>query len=145
MNSLPRESWSLSGIYSICLLAVLSRNCEGQWEERNYWLKIKKFIIGPLSDDALIDGAFSCLEQSQKSSVVIVPAQTIAHHEWGWRKSGLGEIRFILGKLPGGHQCQTTWYSKLQNMRSPPQKIIGLLQKSQEMLLGNLNILRQDE
>jgi hypothetical protein len=47
--------------------------------------------------------------------------------------------------LPGGHQCQTTWYSKLQNMRSPPQKIIGLLQKSQEMLLGNLNILRQDE
>jgi hypothetical protein len=31
-----------------------------------YWLKILKFIIGPLSDDVLIDVAFSCLEQSQK-------------------------------------------------------------------------------
>jgi hypothetical protein len=47
--------------------------------------------------------------------------------------------------LARGHECQTTWYSKLQNMRSPPQKIIGILQKSQQMLLGNLNILRKDE
>jgi hypothetical protein len=47
--------------------------------------------------------------------------------------------------LARGHQCQTTWYSKLQIMRSPPPKIIGILQKSQQMLLGNLNILRKDE
>lgn len=52
-----------------------------------------------MSDDVLIDVAFSCLEQSKKSSVVIVPVQTIAHHEWGWRKSGLGEIRFILVQI----------------------------------------------
>ncbi len=59
------EVWNMDPI-PFTFWQFLEETAEVSEKSVIYWLKILKFIIGPLSDDVLIDVAFSCLEQSQK-------------------------------------------------------------------------------